>query len=480
MKYNIPLLPVCIMSSSIRDFTDFDAFPGEVDSGTGYHSLPLLWHKDGANRWRMWQIHIRMIKASQVMLSGIDWDLLAEKQTPIKPEYYSMGTKIVGSIIAEVWVETGIEGGKNTRNAPTYFITPLNKDKANERNVFQTALVYARSQWLKRKERGGSESKSISSVNKQQKVVNTMFFPMLAKPYKDGEKHLQFPLYIQPKLDGVRCLVYLQKKNGGTKNVIAYTRTKKPFPSIEYIKKILYPYLNALYDEEKNQSIYFDGELYKHGKKLQDISGDSRNESANVSASNADRNEYHIYDCFYPKELNTPFSQRYEQLQAFYNALDDDDSKVLKKVPTFLVKNNTEALKRYTQFTKLGYEGAMLRNKSGPYLADPQKTGAFLRSKDLVKMKPKFTDEYEVVGYDEGAKGKDKGAIIWVCQNKNGDKFHVTPKDITYAERYSLFQDALENFDEKYLGRMLTIEYEDLSNDGIPLRAKALTFRDYE
>ncbi len=418
-----------------------------------------------------------MIKTPKETLSGIDWDLLKEKQTTIKPEYYVMGTKIPTSFVSEAWVETGIEGGKSTRNSPTYFTSPLNKDKANERNVFQTALVYARSQWLKRKERGGSESKSSRASSTQQ---NTMFFPMLAKAYKDGEKHLQFPLYIQPKLDGVRCLVYLQKKNGGLKNIVAYTRTKKPFPSIDYIKKILYPYLNALYDEEKNQSIYFDGELYKHGKKLQDISGDSRNESANVSAENADRNEYHIYDCFYPKELSMPFSQRHEQLQAFYDAIDDEDAKVLKKVPTFLVKNHTEASKKYTQFIKVGYEGAILRNKLGPYLADPQKTGAFLRSKDLVKMKPKFTDEYEVVGYAEGSKGKDKGAILWVCQTQDGDQFHVTPKDMTYAERYDLFHDAVDNFEEKYLGRMLTVEYEDLSKDGIPLRAKALTFRDYE
>ncbi len=467
------------MTSSVRDFTDFEAFPGEIDEGTNYHSLPLLWHKDGANRWRMWQIHVRLIKATKNTLSGIDWDLLKEKQLPIKPEYYTIGTKIPSSIVAQAWVETGIEGGKSTRNAPTYITAPLNVGKSNERNVLQNALVYARSQWLKRKEKGGSESK-VTRTSATSASPNKMFFPMLAKTFKDGEKHLVFPLYVQPKLDGVRCLVYLQKKNGGVKNVVAYTRTKKPFPSIDYIKKTLYPYLNALYDEEKNQSIFFDGELYKHGKKLQDISGDSRNEKTDTSADNEDRNEYHIYDCFYPLELTMTFTDRHAQLVAFYDAIDTEDAKILKTVPTYLVKNMTEASKKYTQFTKMGYEGAMLRNSLGPYLADPQKTGAFLRSKDLVKMKPKFTDEFEVVGYAEGTKGKDKGAILWVCQTTDGDQFNVTPKDITYAERYALFTDAEENFDEKYANRMLTVEYEDLSKTGVPLRAKALTFRDYE
>lgn len=113
-------------------------------------------------------------------------------------------------------------------------------------------------------------------------------------------------------------------------------------------------------------------------------------------------------------------------------------------------------------------------------MANVQKTGAFLRSKDLVKMKPKFTDEYEVVSYTEGSKGKDRGAIIWICQTKDSVQFHVTPKDITYEERYKLFTEAEENFDEKFASRMLTVEYEDLSSANVPLRAKALTFRDYE
>jgi ATP-dependent DNA ligase len=419
-----------------------------------------------------------MIKSGDERLSGIDWDLLAEKQVPIKNDYYTLGTKIAAGNIAEAWVETGIEGGKITRNAPTYFEKPLNEGKTNERNVFQNALIYARSQWLRRKQKGNVESEKATTDTND--TSNVMYFPMLAKKYDDAGKHLVFPLYVQPKLDGVRCLMYLQKKNGGAKSVVAYTRTKKPFPSIEYVKEAAYPYLNALYDEKKNQSIYLDGELYKHGKKLQDISGDSRNAIVDTSDDNKKRNEYHIYDCFYPKELNRPYYKRYAQLKLLYNALSKVHRTVLKSVPTYLVKNMSEAEKKYREFTKMGYEGAMLRNKNGPYLANATKTGAFLRSNDLVKMKPRFSDEYEVVGYAEGERGKDKGAIIWVCQTTDGKQFNVTPKDTTYEERYELFRDAEQHFDNKYRGRMLTVEYEDLSKDDVPLRAKALTFRDYE
>jgi hypothetical protein len=467
-----------IMSSDKRDFTDFTAFPGELDEGTGYHVLPILWHKDDAGRWRQWQIFIRLVKEGD-QLSGIDWDLLHETQVPIKSSYYEIGTSIPDHIHAEAWAETGVESGKITRNAPSYFTQPLNVGKINERNVLQNALVYARSQWLKRKEKGGSESKQIHS-NSSSLVSSTMYFPMLAKPFKDGKKHLVFPLYIQPKLDGVRCLMFLKKKNGGVQNVVAYTRTKKPFPSVDYIKKTIYPYLNALYDEEKHQSIYFDGELYKHGKKLQDISGDSRNETADTSNSNTSRNEYHIYDCFYPKELDTCFKDRLAQLTLYYDAISKKDSAVLKKVPVYLVGSLKAAEKRYEQFVALGYEGAILRNADGVYLTSANKTGAFLRSNDLVKMKQKFADEYEVVGFTDGARGKDKGAIIWVCKTKDGVEFNVTPKDMTYERRYQLYDDAVANFDKKYANRMITLEYEDLSENGVPLRAKSVAFRDYE
>jgi hypothetical protein len=502
------------MSASKRDFTDFHEFPGSVDEGTGYYSLPTLWHKDDAGRQRVWQIHVRLIKKPKQELSGIDWDLLKEKQIPIQDEHFDMGQKISTSTCAEAWVETGIETGKITRSAPTYITEPVNEGKSNERNVFQQALIYARSQWLKRKEKGNSETKDTDEktdvkdsntdetkttsdktgktksatgkkkeLSKKTKAVpnaNVMYFPMLAKPFKDGEKHLVYPLYVQPKLDGVRCLVYLAKKDGGVENVVAYTRTKKPFPSVDYLKEILYPYLNDLYDTEKNQSIYLDGELYKHGKRLQDISGDSRNEATDTSEENTNRNEYHVYDCFYPLELDTVFISRHEQLVALYEALSDEDAKVIKQVPTYKVSSYEEAEKKFDKFVSMGYEGAILRNEAGPYLGNSQKTGAFLRSKDLVKMKQRFSDEYKCVGYTEGKRGKDKGAVIWICETTDGVQFNVTPKDTTYAERYRLFQECEEDFDGLFKDRMLTVEYEDLSSDNVPLRAKALTFRDYE
>ena len=309
---------------------------------------------------------------------------------------------------------------------------------------------------------------------------------MLAKPFKDGEKHIKYPLYIQPKLDGVRCITFLQKPDSSPQHVIMYSRTKKDFPSLDYLKEILYPYLNKLFDKEKKQSIFLDGELYKHGKKLQDISGDSRN-----SKVKSNKNEYHLYDCFYPLELDTNFATRHKQMEKIFEAINADakaadkedaknnTAKYIKMVETKLIKDSKEQQKEFDHFIKNGYEGAILRNSKGYYLSDQHKTGSFLRSKDLVKMKKKETDEFEVVGFTEGKRGKDIGAIIWQCITPNGYEFNITPKDMTYEERYKLFKKAKKNF-AQFKGRMLTVEYEDLSKNGVPQRAKGLVFRDYE
>lgn len=73
--------------------------------------------------------------------------------------------------------------------------------------------------------------------------------PMLAHKYDDSRVDWSKPVYIQPKLDGVRCLF---TKHG------AYSRTGKQFMNLRHIEKDLKP----LFDHQPN--IILDGELYNH------------------------------------------------------------------------------------------------------------------------------------------------------------------------------------------------------------------------
>ena len=486
------------MSASKRDFTDFNNFPGKLNTGKGIYEFPTLRQEDKNGNIRVWNIYVRLVKDGNRQ-STINWNLLSEHQIPIKDYYFNFGDDykdLPNNTIAEVWTETGIEGKgfKITRNIPTYFDTVNFIGQTNQRNPFHNALIKARSDYLKRFERGGSKNRS---GIKKSNDTNVMYFPMLANTWKNGSKYIKYPCFIQPKLDGVRCLTFIEKKNGNIDNVILYTRSQKHFPNLEYLREILLPFLINLFDDSEKpyQSIYLDGELYKHGHTLQEISGRSRNEEKYiVDDFNIDNmNEYHIYDCFYPESLDLTFEERKEILDEFHNDIKNSTksdykylpkgiiaSDFIKSVPCELVNNLSDANNLFEKYIKLDYEGIMFRNKDGVYLANATKTGSFLRSNDLVKMKQKFTDEYKVVGYTEGKHGKDKGAIIWICETDENEKFNVTPKNITYEERKKLFIDATNNFEKKYLGRMITVEFEDLSKKNVPQRAKALTFRDYE
>lgn len=465
------------MSASKRDFTDFNNFPGHV-SDTNIYEFPQLRHIDSNGRMRIWTAFVRIIRKVSTYITGIDWDLEKEKYVPIKDEYFTE-SELPSNYIAEAWIETGILDGKITRHAPTYFTDVTFEGNSNQRNQFQTALIYARAQFLKQQDKGKTTNKS-----GKQKIANlgTMkYFPMLAKKFKDGEKHIKYPVYVQPKLDGVRCLIYLDKANGNLDNVVAYSRNKNPAQGVEHICKALLPYLRELFDVENNQSIYFDGELYKHGKKLQDISGEVRSESKNVTKN---KNEYHIYDCFYPMELDTSFETRKEQLEVLFNGMnerkDTDALLYIKPVPTLLAKDMSEINAIFDRYTKLGYEGVIIRNINGEYMTGPTGSSTSFRSNNLVKMKKKESDEFVIVGYTQGDRGKDKGALIWIAVTAEGHEFNVTPKNMTYEQRYAMFKDCEKNFDQKYKGKLLTVEYEDLSKDKIPQRAKALVIRDYE
>lgn len=465
------------MAASKRDFANFKEFPGEVNEGTGMYEFPPLYHEDDLKHLRVWRIFVRLVKDSNRQ-DKINFNLLDEKQVEITNGYFEKESLPKG-VIAEAFSESGVDSGKITRTIPTYFDSILNEGKANERNPFQTALIYARNLYLKKESRGGTENTS----GKKKTTISNMFFPMLAKKWDKGQKHLVYPLYIQPKLDGVRCISYLKilpaKVSEATyEDVIIYSRSQKEFPKVDYLKKILLPYMKMLYDKDKKQSIYLDGEIYKHGKKQQDISGEIRSSEGSMD------NEYHIYDIFYPKDLNTIYESRKEQLDEIFKGIkkrkDTDAEKYLKEVLTVKVDDYESAVKYFNKWVKEGYEGAIFRNTEGVYLASATRTGENLRSNDLVKMKKKSTEEFNLVGFTQGKKGKDVGAIIYICETAKGKKFNVTPKDMTYEERYKLYDDFKKNFDKKYNGLKLTVEYQDLSKDSVPQMAKGISIRDYE
>ena len=107
----------------------------------------------------------------------------------------------------------------------------------------------------------------------------------------------------------------------------------------------------------------------------------------------------------------------------------------------------------------------MLRNKSSLY--EP------IRSRHLQKYKTFEDSEFEIIGFSEGV-GNDAGTVIWKCKCKNGRQFDVRPTG-TVEDRKNLFKHG-----NQYIGSMLTVKYQGLSEYGVPRFPVAIQLRDYE
>ena len=89
--------------------------------------------------------------------------------------------------------------------------------------------------------------------------------PMLAYPVSDKPIDYSKPIFIQPKLDGVRCLIQYDSdpthEFHNCSRVEAYSRTGKLWKNIDHILEELVPFFR------KYPDVILDGELYNHDLK---------------------------------------------------------------------------------------------------------------------------------------------------------------------------------------------------------------------
>lgn len=541
------------MSSEKRDLSDLLKYEGEIVKGKNLYEFPTIYGQTKTGKIRSWNIFVRLIKKSKNPNKDIDWNLLEDDQLPIKESYISGKKELPPNSVGQYWIKSGETTGKKTRHPPSYG-KAVNVGRANERNSLQTAIIRARNEYLKKVDHGFTKNiKELTDAKIKKKTMR--FFPMLPTKYIEKYTKIEYPCYVQPKLDGARTVAFLHEiKNKRNGDVVLYTRELKDVPGKKKIREQLKPILDEMYDSDEGESVYIDFEFYKFGKKLQDISSDFRNEKG------AQDIQCWIFDAFYPSELpEVPFDERFElvneifdvdnhkityltfkfdkkaalnnykdwldSLEKEYNHASEKEKKdmfkktkgvpsvdyakdlyenlkkldtskldefkvevkgLLVKVPTLLASNRVEDEYFYRGFLELGFEGTIVRNTEGLYRADIKKT-SYLRSPDVQKRKALFSDEYEIEGYEQGKRGRDKGAILFQFLTKQENledrkMFTVTPKGVTVKERKELYEKFIKDpklFENEYKGLKMTIIFDDLSKDLVPLRAKSLGIRPY-
>ena len=281
--------------------------------------------------------------------------------------------------------------------------------------------------------------------------------PMLAYPVSNKPIDYTDKVFIQPKLDGVRCVIQYERRTQPREDVVAaYSRTGKEWKNIDHILKELKPFF------QKNPSIILDGELYNHDLKdnFEKIislvrktkpTDEHRLESAKMV-------QFHCYDMI-------DKTKTFEERMAFiYKKL--EESYCITNVTTTRVFKHEEALNiHHDENLKNGYEGSIVRTND---------TYHCNRSHNLRKFKDFHDTEAKLISWVEG-KGKRVGTIgKFMAVDADGNKFGMPVMD-----NFKYLQDNFEHM-KGYVGKTATFTYFERTNKGSYRHPLFKCIRDYE
>ena len=407
-------------------------------------AFPMLYQKTNTGAIQQWSIYV------QEMAPDAD-----------EPNPYSGIVTVYGQVGGKLQTTADkVREGKNL-------------GKKNETNHYTQAVAEAEAKWTKQKKKGYVESLEDAQAGKVDATVITGGTePMLAQKYRDHYAKMKWPAYIQPKLNGIRCIAMIE--NG---KASLWSRTRKPFASMPHI----------VADLEKRFAKYegtliFDGELYNHdwskefGKErafdlfehfvMQKVPIDHRNEAEGETEYSGlwyGDIKYNVYDSINDKQ----FSDRLNELQS---RLEMDDTENFDwESPTVVVQtvavNEENVMDYFDMFRKDEYEGAMLRNIESPYEGGK-------RSYNLQKVKALEDGEFKIVGIEEGSGKLQKHVGAFVCEYE-GKTFTAKLKG-----KQEFLKQCFENH-SLWQGKMLTVEHQGITaKNKVPLQPRGVRIRE--
>lgn len=352
-----------------------------------------------------------------------------------------------------------------------------NVGRANETSPKEQAVFQMESDWKKKKDEGYKDLAEVgypdpnfmvTAVHNPEQVFALKDFlernlpqfntdaagnqkPMLALSYGPKTK-IEFPIYGQPKFDGVRSHIIVNSKDK-TISIISRKGKKYRVPHIQEEFKKLFPFLDG-------KTVIFDGEIYCRDMEFEEI-------ASAVKAIQKDTQKLQFY-CYDLAEAGVPFKHR---LVLLSKLLVGTNPEVIKIVPTYWLHDKDQINRFHEKCVSVGYEGAMLRTKDGPYEFG-------IRSKFLLKVKVFDETEFKLVKMDiSGHRGiQDLKAV---CLTEEGKKFSASMNG-TIATKTKIWDSWQAG--EILPGALLTVEHFGWTDGGkgVPRFPKGKIIRDYE
>ena len=278
---------------------------------------------------------------------------------------------------------------------------------------------------------------------------------------RDSDKPINYDndIFMQPKLDGVRCVIQAEPysdKGNIIPIVTAYSRTGKEWKNIDHILEELVPFFT------KYPNVILDGELYNHDYKdnfeqiISMVRKTKPTDEARVES--AENVQFHCYDII-DEEL--PFEQRIEFVTESLMLLGNS----IYTVDTILMPTEVQAKDCHQAFLNKGYEGSILRTND---------VYACKRSHNLRKFKDFHDTEATITGWVEG-KGKRKGTIgKFLAIDANGVEFGMPVMD-----KFKFLQDNFKKM-QGFIGKTATFTYFERTKANSYRHPLFKCIRDYE
>lgn len=299
--------------------------------------------------------------------------------------------------------------------------------------------------------------------------------PMLAHDYEKHSDKVRYPCFIQPKLDGVRCLAKVTII-GKELSCELISRGGKRFslPDVEKsVKELVFQYARLKNadpvdpkrktppKEDRDQTYILDGELYNPTLTFEQVvSGVKGNDY------NSHLISYHIYDVVGKQ----PMHERVSELITLKGIVKHDgqtNQNLLRKVnivPTVEVDHAEHIENSLVAFENDGHEGVMVRSFDGLYEST--------RSYGLLKYKTFDSNDYVVMGFELGSRGVED--LIVVCMTESGDYFRAKMTGTT------AFKQSLYGQQQELTGKKITVKHFGLTSDSIPRFPIGIMIRNYE
>jgi ATP-dependent DNA ligase len=270
--------------------------------------------------------------------------------------------------------------------------------------------------------------------------------PMLANKFPDHKHKIQYPVMVDRKYNGVRCITTIKGM---------FTRKGEEIITAPHIRECLEPIF------EKFPDMVIDGELYNQEyadqlNELVKLVRKTKHYTEQDLIRSKEIVKYYVYDGYNflsgivpVAEQTNNFNRRWYLQDLFKNY-----SEMIVPVDNQTAQSEEHLMEIYESYLKEGMEGAIIRNPNAPY--------HHKRSNDLLKLKPLNDNEFEILDIKEGIGNWSGAAKIVTLKMDSGKIFDGSIK--------GCFEDNVQILINKndWIGSKVTVRYNGLTGLGTP------------